>query len=76
MKLSLESHGGLGQTYDSVEDHMAEPRPPLIVDNWNASRLHNTTFSNDSMVHVPWMWNINSMLVMWNESTDKIEDIM
>ena len=53
MKLSLESHGGLGQTYDSVEDHMAEPRPPVIVDNWNPSRLHNTTFSNDWMVHVP-----------------------
>lgn len=33
MKSALESHGGIRNTYISVVDHMAEPRPPVSVDN-------------------------------------------
>ena len=53
MKSVFESHEGIRNTYISVVDHMAEPRPPVICGQlkcFQISQYNNFKFQNDGMV--------------------------
>lgn len=53
MKLALESHGGIRNTYISVVDLLAEPQTPVLsgqLKSFQISMHNNFIFQNDGMV--------------------------